>query len=161
MLIYNDQTEPMFIESIHTPLDSTHMWVLDVELYDYTLAPILMLEEIYSPAITLDVLGFQFTLPSNWFVVVYDLETTQLDVVQISELTGQVHTILGGGPNITRAVPIYATPVDYKPLFKHVGPSLNKHQLLCHPVAPGYWINVSPIDTYSKYLKESIVGDLC
>lgn len=160
MLIYNEHTKPIIIESIHTPLASSFMWVLDLEMQDYTLAPIQMLEEIYSPAITLDVLGFSFTLPSNWFVVVYDSETMQLDVVKVADLTGQMHTLLGGGPSITRATPVYATPVDYSPQYKHVGPSLNKHQMLCHPVAPGFWINVSPIDTYSKYLKDAIAGDL-
>ena len=160
MLIYNEHTKPVIIDSIHTPLPSSYMWVLDLEMYDFTLTPIIMLEEIYSPAIVLDVLGFTFTLPANWFVVVYDTETMQLDVVKISDLTGQVHSLLGSGPTQTRASPVFATPVDYFPQHKHVGPSLNKHQMLCHPVAPGYWINVSPIDTYSKYLKDTIVGDL-
>jgi hypothetical protein len=160
MLIYNEHTDPIIINSINTPLPSSYMWVLDLELRDFTLSPITMLEEIYSPAIVLDVLGFTFTLPSNWFAVVYDVDTMQLDVVKISDLTGQVHSLLGGGPAQTRASAVFATPVDYLPQYKHVGPSLNKHQMLCHPVAPGYWINISPIDTYSKYMKDTIVGDL-
>jgi hypothetical protein len=119
-----------------------------------------MLEEIHSPAIVLDVLGFTFTLPTNWFVIVYDTETTQIDAVKISELTGNTHTLMGSSISSPRVAPIKATPVDYFPQYKHVGPSLNKHQMLCHPVAPDFWISVSSIDTYSKYLKEMIVGDL-
>lgn len=160
MLIYNEYSKPIIIDSIHIPLSSGFMWVLDLDMPDFTLAPIQMLEEIYCPSITLDVLGFSFSLPSNWFVMVYDKETTQLDVVKVADLTGQVHTLLGGGPKVTRATPIYATPTDYSPIHKHVGPSLNKNQMLCHPVAPGYWINISSVDTYSKYLKDMIVGDL-
>jgi hypothetical protein len=160
MIIYNEHTAPVIVDSIHTPLYSSHMWVLDLEMYDFTLAPITMIEEIISPSITLDVLGFPFILPANWFVVVYDPETMQLDVVKIADLTGQVHSLLGGGPQQTRASPVYATPIDYHPQYKHVGPSLNKHQMLCHPVAPGYWINISPVDTYTKYMKTTIVGDL-
>jgi len=160
MLIYNEMSSPVIIDSIYTPLPSSHMWVLDLEMRDFTLAPITMLEETISPAITLDVLGFTFNLPTNWFVVVYDTETMQIDVVKVSDLAGQTHTLLGSGPEYTRAFPVKVTPTDYKAQYKHVGPSLNKHQMLCHPIAPGYWINISPIDTFNKYLKDTIVGDL-
>lgn len=160
MLIFNENSKAILIESIHTPLASTHMWVLDLELVDFTLAPIIMLEEIYSPGIRLDVLGFNFVLPSNWFVIVYDNETMQMDSVKIADLAGQNYNVLGSGLQTSFPISINCTPVDYYPQYKHVGPSLNKHQLLCHPVAPGYWINISPIDTYSKYLKDIIVGDL-
>ena len=160
MLIYDEQSNPIVIDSIHTPLASSHMWVLDLELMDFTLAPIVILEETYCPSFVVNILGFEFVLPTNWFVVVYDTDTTQLDVVKLSDLVGQPYSVLGSGPEVFNASSVSMNIVNYFPQYKNVSPSLNKHQMLCHPIAPGYWVNISPVDTYNKYLKNKTVGDL-
>lgn len=160
MLIYDERTNPIVIDSIHTPLMSSHMWTLDLEIMDFVLSPIVIIEETFCPSLKLNILGFEFILPANWFVVVYDTDTTQIDVVKISDIAGQMYSLLGSGPDIYRPSSIIATVVEYIPQYKNVNPSLNKHQMLCHPVAPGYWINISPVDPYNKYLKDKIVGDI-
>ena len=160
MLIYDERTQPIMIDSIHNPIPSSHLWVLDLEMMDFTLAPISILEEVHCPTFVVNILGFHFTLPVNWYVVVYDVDTTQVDAVKVSELAGQSHTLLGSGPDLFRASPVTATIEEYIPKFRNVSPTVNKHQMICHPIAPGYWINVSPVDTYNKYLKDKIVGDL-
>ena len=159
MLIYDERTQPIMIENIHTPLPSTHMWVLDLDIMDFTLSPITILEEVTCPTFIINILGFEFPLPVNWYVIVYDTDTTQVDVVRVSEIAGHPHTMMGGGPDVSRVFPVSATVDRYLPRFKNVSPTLNKHQMLCHPVAPGYWISVAPTDSYNKYLKDKIVGD--
>jgi len=160
MLIFDDNSEAIILESIYAPTLTDHFWVLDLAILDYTLTPLLVLEEIVSPSVTLRIRGFEFNVPSNWNILVFAEETQQLDIVEIGNLAGREFTALVGGPDINASVPGGITVVDYTPEFQHVAPSLNKHQMLCHPIGPGEWVNVAPSDTYNKYLKELIVGDI-
>jgi len=64
------------------------------------------------------------------------------------------------GPNIQKAIPGTIIVIDYDSRYKNVGPLLNKHQMLCHPISQEAWVNVSPTDVFNKYLKEKIVGDI-
>lgn len=160
MLIFDETNHPIIMDSIHGPTVSAHMWVLDLTMMDFTLAPIVMLEETVCPSIQLRVNGFEFILPANWNILVYDQETAQLDVVELSEAAGREFTALVYGPKAGRPTPATISVTNYFVEYKNVGPSLNKHQMLCHPIGPQEWISVSPSDTYNKYLKDNIVGDL-
>jgi len=160
MLIFDDNSTPIILDSIHGPTVSEHMWVLDLAILDFTLAPLLMMEEVVCPSVQLMVKGFQFILPASWNVLVYDRETAQLDVVPLSETAGREFTALVYGPKKSAPTPAIVTVTNYFVEHKNVGPSLNKHQMLCHPIGPDEWISVSPSDTYNKYLKDIIVGDL-
>jgi hypothetical protein len=136
------------------------MWVLDLAMMDFTLAPLLMLEEVVCPSIQIQVNGFEFILPANWNILVYDTETSQIDVVELSETAGREFTAFVFGPKKSTAIPAQIIATNYFVEHKNVGPSLNKHQMLCHPIGPDIWVNVSPGDAYNKYLKNNIVGDL-
>ena len=160
MLIFDETNHPIIMDSIHGPTVSAHMWVLDLTMMDFTLAPIVMLEETVCPSIQLRVNGSEFILPANWNILVYDQETAQLDVVELSEAAGREFTALVYGPKAGRPTPATISVTNYFVEYKNVGPSLNKHQMLCHPIGPQEWISVSPSDTYNKYLKDNIVGDL-
>lgn len=160
MLIFDDHSQPIILDSINGPTVTTHMWVLDLSILDFTLAPLVMLEEVVCPSIRIMVRGFEFTLPANWNVLVYDRETAQLDVVELAETAGREFTALTYGPRKTAVSPAIVTVTNYFVEHKNVGPSLNKHQMLCHPIGPDEWICVAPSDSYNKYLKDIIVGDL-
>lgn len=160
MLVFDDNNKALILESIHTPTIADHIWVLDLNIMDFTLTPLLVLEEIVSPTIELMVLGFKFRLPSNWNLLVVDNETSQIDVVEISELAGKEFQAAAYGPTMGMIEGVTVMVTDYYPNYLNVGPSLNKHQMLCHPIGPDLWINVSPSDTYNKYLKNCVIGDL-
>lgn len=160
MLIFDENSDPIIVDNLYAPLVSNHLWVLDLSMMDFTLSPFVILEEITCSSITVEILGFQFTLPSHWYVLVYDEETTQLDVVQVSDLAGGEFTAFVYGPTRSKPIPGKITVTDYFPQHKNVGPLLNKHQMLCHPIHSDLWINVSPTDVYNKYLKDMVVGDL-
>jgi hypothetical protein len=160
MLIFDGDSNPLILEDIYTPTIADHFWVLDLTLLDFTLAPLVSWEEVVCPTLVLSVNGFNFCLPANWNVLVYDKETSQLDVVELSEACGREFTALGYGPKHSRQVPITITVINYYVEHKNVGPLLNKQQMLCHPVGPNEWINVAPSDAYNKYLKELTVGDI-
>ena len=163
MLIFDDNNRTIILDDIYTPTPTDYMWVLDLQIMDYTLAPLLVLEEIICPSIQVRIRGFEFYLPANWNILVFSEETSELDVVEISEIAGREFTAFVfdiSNPNITRYEPGIVTVVNYKSEYINVGPSLSKHQMLCHPISPTEWVNVTPSDTYNKYLKETVVGDI-
>ena len=163
MLIFDDNNRTIILDDIYTPTPTDYMWVLDLQLMDYTLAPLLVLEEIICPSIQVGIRGFNFFLPANWNLLVFSEETSELDVVVVEDLAGKefkafVYDI--SNPKIVRHHPGAVTVVDYRNEYVNVGPSLSKHQMLCHPISPTEWVNVSPSDTYNKYLKNTVIGDI-
>ena len=160
MLILDNNSEAVLLDSIHTPTPSEYFWVLDFEMMDYTLAPLTGLEEMIVPVIEVMVEGFKFVLPANWNMLVVDDETFQLDVSEVSDLAGREFTAMVYGPNLTNGELSVVTVTDYSPSFKIVGPSLNKHQMLCHPISPDRWVSVAPSDSYNKYLKNCVMGEI-
>lgn len=160
MLIFDESSKPLILDSIYTPTLSEYMYVLDLELMDFTLTPLLVLEEIVAPTIEISILGFQFMLPANWNMLVVDDDTMQLDVCEVSEVAGREFRAMLMGPDKVHFDTAMIQVVDYHPNHHNVGPSLSKHQMLCHPISPEWWINVAPSDTYNKYLKNRVAGDL-
>jgi len=160
MLIFDSNSKPIILDSIHTPTLTDHFWVLDLSLMDFTLAPLISLEEVVCPTLLVRIRGFDFALPANWNILVFDSETSQLDVVELSEVCGREFTALCYGPQKNRHTPAIVSVADYYVEHKNIGPLLSKQQMLCHPIGPDEWINVSPSDTYNKYLKDRSVGDL-
>jgi len=160
MLIFDDNSEAIILESIYSPTLTEYFWVIDLSILDFTLTPLLVLEEIISPSVTLNIRGFNFIVPSNWNILVFSEETQQLDIVPVGDIAGREFTALVGGPNVHGSEAGLVTVVDYTPEHQHVAPSLNKHQMLCHPIGPEEWVNIAPADTYNKYLKELVTGDI-
>ena len=160
MLILDGDNSPIILDSIHGPTLSEYMWVLDLSMLDFTLAPLLMLEEVVCPSIEVMIKGFQFIVPANWNILVYDRDTAQLDVVELAECAGREFTAMLYGPHKSSPSPGVITVTNYFVEHKNVGPSLNKHQMLCHPIGPDEWVAVSPSDSYNKYLRDIIIGDL-
>ena len=163
MLIFDDKDRTIILDDIYTPTPTDYMWVLDLQIMDYTLAPLLVLEEIVAPSIQLRIRGFEFYLPANWNILVFSPETSELDVVEVSEVAGREFTAFvydNSNPLISKYHSGLITVSDYVSSYQNVGPSLNKHQMLCHPISPTEWINVSPSDTYNKYLKNTVIGDI-
>lgn len=160
MLILDENDKPIIIEDIEVPLLSDYFWVLDLNIREYTLSPILFLEEVVCPTLTLEIFGFRFNVPANWHILIYSGETSQLDIVNISHLSGGNFTALLYGPHEPYPRPGKLKVVDYQPRLSNCTPTLNKHEMLCHPIGPDEWINISPSDSYNKYLKELLVGDI-
>ena len=160
MLIFDENSHPVIIDSLTTPLTTEYFWVLDLEQMDFTITPLLMLEEIVGPTITLQIKGFEFNLPANWNMLIYSSDTSQLDIVDIGELAGRDFTSLIYGPNTNIVHQGHVTVTDYHPQEINYTPSLSKHQMLCHPIGPDEWVNVAPFDVYNKYLRDCVVGNI-
>lgn len=163
MLIFDENERTILLNDIYTPTPVEYMWVLDLQMMDYTLSPLLVLEEITCPSIQIQIHGFDFFLPANWNILVYSQETLTLDVVEVAELAGKEFSAFVydvSNPNVVKYHPGIVTMVNYSPNYVNVAPQLNKHQMLCHPISQHTWVNVSPSDTYNKYLKDMVIGDI-
>ena len=160
MLIFDENADTIIIESIHTPLVSEYMYVLDLSIMDYTLAPITTIEEIVCPTLTLNIDNFIFSMPAYWNVLVYDTDTYQLDMVSLEDATGNFFMGFVYGMNESAPGGIPLKIVNYDTIGINYSPALNKHQMLCHPISENLWINFSSADMYNKYLKNKVIGDL-
>lgn len=160
MMIFNDDNHPIIIDSIYTPVLSNFFWILDLEMMDYTITPLLTLEEIISPSMVLQIEGFTFNLPASWNILVVDNETSQLDLIESNQLAGKAFNAFTFGPHKWTHKNESIKVINFASSFIHTGPSLNKHQMLCHPIGPDTWVNVAPSDTFNRYLKNRVAGDL-
>lgn len=160
MFIFDNDSQPLILDSIYAPCVTDHFWVLDLIMRDYTLVPLQVLEEIVCPTVVARIQGFDFIAPANWNILVYDRDTTQLDTVTLAEAAGREFTALVYGPHCSAPQAGEITIVDYAPEYKNINPSMNKHQMLCHPISGSTWVSISPSDVYTKYLKNLSVGDL-
>ena len=130
MVVFGQRNKPIIIDDLYTPIVEDHIWVLDLEINDFTLTPLAMLQEIICSSISLQVNGVDMILPANWFMLIYDEETTMLDVVQISELSGRPFRAFTYGFKDIIASSSSIKTIDYHPQYVNVVPSLNKKQML-------------------------------
>ncbi len=160
MLIFDENTRPIIFQSHSDPTPSDYFWVFDLEMMDFTLTKIVFLEDTVGPSITLQVGNFNFDIPSFWNLLIYDPDTSQIDVISLKEACGKSFTALVYGPNTNTVTGVKVVAVDYSPCKSHVYPALNKHQMLCHPIGPDSWVMVSPADSFNKYLRDAVIGDI-
>lgn len=160
MIIFDEYTKPILIDSINTPLRTNYFWVLDLEEKDFKLQKIEMLEEHITPILVLSVYGYAIELPADWNILIASSETNQLDVAEISELTRghfQIFTYRHENNKINMPA---SKIIHYQEKGIIQMPSIAKNQMLCHAIGPDMWICVSPVDNYNKYIKGMIANDL-
>lgn len=160
MLIFDENVQPIILDNIYSPTIAESFWVLDLNLLDFKLTPFTIMEQIDAPTLLVSIEGFDFPLPAYWNILVVDDDSMVLGIIELQEAAGRSFRAMVYGPNMSMARTAEITVKQYLPTFPNVGPSLNKHQMLCHPIGPGAWISVSNTDTYNKYLKDKVVGDL-
>jgi len=160
VLIFDNDNNALILDSIHTPVITDYFWVLDLKLKDFTLAPLMVLEEITGQAIEVKIADFSFVLPTKWNILVVDEDTSILDVVEVADVAGSEFQAFVYGQTMSRSVAATISVCNFLPNHHTVGPSLNKHQMLCHPISPTSWVCISPSDSYNKYLKNQLVGDV-
>jgi hypothetical protein len=160
MIIVEENNECYKIDDVQSPISASHCWVLDLQQLDYTLNEIKVLEEIVGPSLAIDIAGFQFSVPSDWNILIMDEDTSQLDVTSIESLTSSNFKAMAYDfdKGIVRAMPLKV--IDYSSSSSSVNPALNRHTMLCHPISRTHWINIAPNDPYNKYLKNLAVGDI-
>lgn len=161
MVISDENSRPILIDNIHTPIGVDYFWTLNLEHRDFELAKLEVLEEhSNAPLLVLNICGYVIEIPADWNVLIFSEETSQLDVAEISELCKGYYSAFVLDHKKNRQVAGYINVIDYIPMGTVQIPSINKTQMLCHHLGPNHWICISPVDNYSKYLKGATVGDI-
>lgn len=163
MVISDENSFPILIESIDTPTLTEYFWVLQLALkgeMDFTLQPLKMFEEQITPTLEFMIGPYLIEAPTNWNILVYSEETAQLDVAEISDLARSKFTAVVYMHKSGKIEPGPISVVDYHHEAHIRNPTLNKHTMLCHHVGPDGWVCLAPTDNYNKYLKDALVGDL-
>lgn len=160
MVIFDENTNPVIIDSLYTPIVSDYFWVLDLEQKDFSLTKLTTVEEHTTPMLVISIYGYAIELPADWNILICSPETSQLDISEIHELSqGSFNAFVFNHRTSKLHQPLVKV-VHYEPKSILHMPSLAKSQMLCHALGPQAWICISPIDNYSKYLKDSITNDL-
>lgn len=159
-MIIVDENGNYSLESIHVPTISTHFWVLDLQQLDFMLSPLEILEETTCPSLQLHIAGHEFYLPADWNVLVVDEDTSQLDIVSVEDIAGSRFSLFVYDNVRSSGSGLPAKITNYHSDLHNVSPSLNRHHMVCCPIADNKWICAAPNDGYTKYLKNLVMGDI-
>ena len=156
MQITDENNKTIHIQSIDKPIATEHFWILDLINQDWMLTKLVMLEEFTTPTLTLNIKGNLVEVPAEWNILVYSPETSDVDMVRVSDLTKSAFTIFLYNFVTNKVLEETARVVGYNLNSTVRTPSFNKSNMLCHPIADRYWIMIAPTDTYNKYFKDTV-----
>jgi len=167
MLILPEFNKPYIIDGYTSPILPRYFWAFNAGLFDFTLAPLTFIEESISAVIEVVVNGLKLFIPYNWFIMICDPETNQLDWVQINECAViECHAyLMSTSDSEIRTASIRVLDVNEENTSYY--PILQKQCALCHPVSKEFTRNgvetplsivISPNDL-SKWVTNKYVGD--
>ena len=162
MVFLDEHNIPIMLESIDIPTISEYFWAFQLKEMDFMLNEIRTFEEMQTESIVLSIMGYVIELPTNWNILIYSPDTSQLDVTEVYRLAKHPFDVVVYNHRKDRVesdVGI-ATVLDYYPNTRLRTPSLHKNTMLCHALGPDHWVCVAPTDNYNKYLKDKVIGDL-
>lgn len=164
MLICNENNKVISVDQIDSiincnNLNKNYFWIFNLDILEFTLDTAKYIAETTCESILLEINGYMLAFPTYWNILVFDEDTTQLDVAEISDLSTANFTPFIYNWKESKHKLGNVITMDYKPLYKNTYPYLNKNQMLCHPINYHQWIVVSPNDPY-KYIKDKLVGDI-
>lgn len=160
MVILDEYTRPILLDNIDIPTPVNYFWALDLEMMDFTLKELLLSEELTTKTITIVVNGRYLEAPADWNILIYSRETSELDVIELMYLDRQPFSAFLFNHKKNKLVENIITVQEYSPYSKVQTPSLTKNIMLCHPMGYDTWVCIAPTDSYNKYLKGMVIGDL-
>lgn len=114
MKILSEVNQPYDVTAINEKMPMSHYWILDARDLDFRLAALEFLEETTGPTITMRIENQELTFPANWFAVVVDTDTYQIDSVPIAMLATNNYDLLMFSPHDSKVRVA-------KPIFLDVG----------------------------------------
>ncbi len=160
MLISDEKYFPILIDNIEIPHKTDVFWGLNLEHKDFMLSKLSMFVELTTPVLVMNILGYVVEAPSNWNLLIYSEETSQLDLLEISEISRGQFTAVVYNHVKNRIIPGPISVIDYKAYGKIQTVFLNKNTMVCHPLGADLWVCLSQSDNYNKYLKDTVIGDI-
>lgn len=161
MVISDENSYPIIVDSIHTPIGVDYFWVLNLESRDFGLTKLEVLEEhADTPILVLNIFGYVVEVPADWNILIYSEDTSQLDIVSIAEVSRGNYTAFVFNHTKDTNLAGNIQVVEYIMSGSVHTPSINKMQMLCHHLGRKHWVCLSPVDNYAKYLKGATIGDI-
>ncbi len=160
MIISDDESNPIIIDNLDSPIKSNYFWTLNLAEMDFRLSKIKMLECINTPALVIEVMGYVIKVPASWHMLVSSEDTHDLDTLVTSDLTKGMYTALVMNHRKMKQAYIPVRCVDYIQSVNIYTIALHRNQMLCHALGPNNWIMLSSVDVYNKYLKNKTVWDI-
>ena len=167
MLILPDFNKPYIIDGYNSPILPKWFWTFSATMFDFTLSPITFIEENNGTAIKLLINGLEFYVPYNWYILVSDYDTSQLDWIPIQEcaVVENYAYLMSTLDNTTRLASIKVLDIEEE--YNSYYPILQKTNALCHPVSKDHTLNgtevalscvIGPNDLF-KYISGKFIGD--
>ena len=167
MRTVNENGEVISLYNIHeriTSLGETkpgeYVWIFDTKARDFMLSKLNAVIKHTVPIIHIYYNGSIIRLPTSWYVVVYDSDTSEIDVIPVTALMGRRFDLLGLTPDSYKPVAIPATAINYNTRAEFFTPSLLPEQMACIATNSNLWICAGPNEQCTNYLKQTVVGDL-
>lgn len=137
-------------------------------MLDFTLLPLTYLEETFGATISVNIDGFEFNIPYNWFIIVTDPDTLQLDSIPIAECSTTISYALIMTPADGKFRNSRINVTNVLSNQSEIHPMLQKTTALCHPIGEIDIDNnqktianivIGPYDLF-KFLDTKLYGDL-
>jgi hypothetical protein len=161
MILLDEHNDPIILDNIDIPFPVSHFWALDLEIMDFTLRELVLNEELEgAKTLRISIHGYSIEAPADWNILIYSPETSELDVVEFSDLTKHTFSAFVYNHKTEKLVPNVVRVINYDPYTNVQTPSLIKNTMLCHPLGCDMWACIAPTDSYNKYLKDMVIGDL-
>jgi hypothetical protein len=160
MIISNDESKPIIIDDLDSPIKSNYFWTLNLTEMDFQLSRIKMLECINTPALVIEIMGYVIKVPASWHILASTEDTHELDTLVISDCTKGLYTALVMNHRTMKQSYIPVRCIDYIQSVNIYTIALHRNQMMCHALGPNNWIMLSGVDVYSKYLKNKTVWDI-
>ena len=122
------------INDVNSPVIPRHAWFYDVQVNDFLLRPIHMLEETSGPTVTASINGTVISVPASWYILIVDDDTRTVDTVPITQCASSAFKAYLMHPQLNRyeAVNVQLLDLDYAGVVVHL--TIPRLTMICHPV---------------------------
>lgn len=134
MKVLADYGHAYSIDDVSSVVIPKHAWFYDMQLNDFLLRPIHMLEETSGPTVTARINGTVINVPASWFILIVDDETKTVDTVPIDRCASSAFKAYLMHPRLNRyeAAQVELLDLDYKGVVVHL--TIPRLTMICHPV---------------------------
>lgn len=134
MLVLPDYGFAYAIDDVAAVVIPKHAWFYDVQVNDFLLRPIHMLEETTGPTVKARINGTVLYVPASWYILIVDDETKTVDTVQITQCASAAFKAYLMHPRLNRyeAISVELLDLDYNGVVVHL--TIPRLTMICHPI---------------------------
>lgn len=132
MIILPEYGHAFTIDDVSSVVIPKYAWFYDMQLNDFLLRPIHMLEETTGPTVTARVNGTIINVPASWYMLIVDDETKTVDTVPIDRCSSFKAYLMHPRLNRYEAIDVELLDIDYNGSVVHL--TIPRLTMICHPV---------------------------